>query len=436
MPARGACQAHGPNRTGFPWGLGSDTSSHEMLCGVDLLSTGQAAALRRRLRNKRVGCLTHASAVDRRGRRSLDVLEELGASCTVVFSPEHGLDGVDQAEVAIADDSSGYTSRPRCKVVSLYGGTRESLIPPDDVLAETDILVIDLVDIGSRYYTYVWTAWLALKAASQRGVHTVVLDRPNPISGDPCTIEGAPQEPEFLSFVGLEPIPIRHALSLGEILCYLGEAAGLGLGAQGALSVVRATGWERHRTAEAWGRPFVPPSPNIPTLETALVYPGACLLEGTNLSEGRGTTSPFQTVGAPFVDSERLAADLLAFGVSGALVRPVSFRPMFGKHANQVCHGVMVHVTDTTLFRPVATYVALIALARAQAGDQFEFLPRAYEYESSRIAFDLLAGTSRLRVAMQQGATAQEAVQLIVPVDPIWREIVATAEQRANSANP
>src|SRR5664280_212540 len=405
-----------------------------MLCGIDLLFAGQAAALRRRLRNSKVGCLTHAAAVDRRGIPTLDVLEELGANYSVIFSPEHGLEGVAQAQEAVPNEGSAYAHRLGSKVVSLYGSQFESLTPADEILSETDILVVDLVDVGSRFYTYVWSAWLALQAAARRGIHAVVLDRPNPISGGPASLEGTPQTAEFLSFVGLEPLPIRHALTIGELLCYLAHRAGLTLGPQGALSIVRPSGWERHRTAQAWGRPFVAPSPNMPTLETALVYPGACLLEGTNLSEGRGTTLPFQTVGAPFLDGERLVSDLLSQGVPGAWVRPVSFRPAFDKYVNEVCHGVMIHVTDPTIFRPVATYVALIALARAQAEEKFEFLSRVYEFESSRLAFDLLTGSSQARLSILQGARAADVVQLVAPVDSSWRTVVAESELRADSA--
>ena len=405
-----------------------------MLCGIDLLFTGQVAALRRKLRTSKVGCLTQCAAVDRRGVRTLDVLEELGATYSVIFSPEHGLDGMAQAEEPVLDRASAAGSRWGSKVASLYGTTSDSLAPSDEALSVADVLVIDLLDVGSRYFTYAWSAWLALQAAARRGVHTVVLDRPNPISGDPLTLEGTPQKPDFLSFVGLEPIPIRHAMTLGELLCHLADRAGLPLGPQGALSVVRATGWERHRTAHAWGRPFVPPSPNMPTLESALVYPGACLVEGTNLSEGRGTTLPFQTVGAPFLDGDRLASELVAQGVPGAWVRPVTFKPTFDKHAGQICQGVMIHVTDPSIFRPVATYVALIALARTQAPEAFDFLTRVYEFEATRIAFDLLTGSSEARLSMLAGSRIADTVELVAPVDPSWKALVAEAELRADSA--
>jgi len=319
-------------------------------------------------------------------------------------------------------------------MMSLYGKTVETLSPTDDQLSMIDVLVVDLVDVGSRYYTYVWTALMAMRAAARRGVHTVVLDRPNPISGHPDTVEGAPQQPEFLSFVGLEPIPIRHAMTIGEILSSIAERDQLTLGPDGVLGVVGTAGWERFRTATSWARPFVAPSPNMPTVETALVYPGACLLEGTNLSEGRGTTQPFQCVGAPFVDEEKLAKQLVEYGVVGALVRPHVFRPTFGKFAGEVCRGVMIHVTDAMLFRPVATYTALIALAHAQAKEQFEFLTRPYEFESSRLAFDLLSGSSALREAILADRSTEDIVSLTAPVAPEQRPDFREFEARLQRA--
>lgn len=401
-----------------------------MLCGVDQLLAGPLSTLRRRIRSSRVGLLTHAASIDRRGRHTRDVLEELGVSLRVLFAPEHGLEADAQAEVPVATQERTEGDAAAPAVVSLYGKTREELAPRPEQLAELDLLVIDLADVGSRYYTYVWTALLAARAAREANVHTIVLDRPNPISGDPTTLEGAPQEAEFLSFVGLEPLPIRHALTLGEILALFFERDGHALGAEGALSVAPVLGWERHRTAQAWGRPFVMPSPNMPSLETALVYPGGCLVEGTNLSEGRGTTAPFQMVGAPFLDGHALAKSLTEVGVPGALVRPVTFRPTFEKHAGERCHGVMVHVANPDLFRPVATYLALIALAHAQAPDRFEFRTSPYEFETTIPAFDLLTGSARAREAVLSGARPEDLAELVAPVEPAWREKVAEAEAR------
>jgi uncharacterized protein YbbC (DUF1343 family) len=399
-----------------------------MLTGIDQLSGNQFSNLRRKLRDQRVGVLTHAAAVDRRGRSTLSVLEELGVTPRVIFAPEHGLSATAQAEEAVASLAAGEGNS--VPVISLYGSSKEELSPREAQLNEIELLLIDLQDIGSRYYTYVWTALLAVRAARAAGVHTVVLDRPNPISGDPTTIEGAPQSPEFLSFVGLEPLPVRHALTLGEILALFSERDGASLGPDGALSVVPTRGWERLRTAEAWGRPFVPTSPNIPTLETALVYPGACLVEGTNLSEGRGTTTPFQIVGAPFLDGVELCRQLEAIGILGAWVRPVSFRPSFEKHAGQLCHGVMLHVTNPQMFRPFATYLALIAAARRLAPEQFAFRESAYEFETERKAFDLLTGSDKARRAILDGATPEAVVAEVSTVDASFRDLVFESETR------
>ncbi|MFO7180920.1 MAG: DUF1343 domain-containing protein [Pseudomonadota bacterium] len=405
-----------------------------MWCGIDQLYSGKLPALRRRLRDARLGVLTHAAAVDRRGLATLDVLEELGIIPRLVFAPEHGLDGIAQAEEPVDPEADGTTARTGAPVISLYGRTREELTPRAEHLAELDVLLIDLADVGSRYYTYVWTALLAARAARAQGVHVVVLDRPNPISGDPSTLEGAPQAEGFLSFVGLEPLPIRHALTVAEILTLFLEQDGAPLGPDGAISVVPTLGWERHRTAEAWGRPFVPPSPNMPTLEAALVYPGGCLVEGTNLSEGRGTTTPFQVVGAPFLDGKKLAQALLQTGVPGAWVRPVSFRPTFEKHAGSICHGVMLHVTNPRLFRPVATYLTLITLAHRMAPEAFAFRRTPYEFETEIPAFDLLTGSDRARRAILEAAPPEDVVAEVAPVDAGYSALVLEAEARLERA--
>jgi uncharacterized protein YbbC (DUF1343 family) len=402
-----------------------------MLWGIDRLSGGHLANLRRRLRGADVAVLTHAAAVDRRGRSLLAVLEELGIEPRVVFTPEHGFDPIAQAEEPVAEEDGPAASG---RVVSLYGKTRESLAPTAAQLEGLQTLVIDLADVGSRYYTYVWTALLAARAAANAGVHTVVLDRPNPISGDVSLIEGAPQREGFLSFVGLEPLPIRHSMTLGEIVAHFFERDGRPLGQDGALSVVTVLGWERMRTAAAWDRPFVLPSPNMPSVETALVYPGGCLVEGTNLSEGRGTTVPFQMVGAPFLRAEDLAESMRAASLPGVLVRPTSFRPTFDKFAGQICHGVMLHVTDAATFRPVTTYLSLLAAARAQAPENFELRTTPYEFEENIPAFDLLTGSPAAREALLSGASAESLIDLVTPVPPLWADVVRDMEALVNGA--
>ncbi len=362
------------------------------------------------------------------------VLEQLGVHPRVLFTPEHGLDGSAQAQVAVSSPERDKDDEWSRQVISLYGETKESLSPTAEQLDGIDILVIDLADVGSRYYTYVWTALLAARVAAAAGVHTLLLDRPNPISGDLKLTEGAPQAEGFTSFVGLEPVPIRHGLTAGELLAHFLSADGKDLGHEGALSIVPTRGWERHATARRWGRPFVPPSPNMPTVETALVYPGGCFLEGTNLSEGRGTTTPFQSVGAPFLNAGTLTEAMRDQALPGLMVRPHSFEPTFDKHAGKLCHGVMLHVTDERLFRPVETYLTLIQIAHQQAPEKFAFSTEPYEFETEIPAFDLLTGSDKARQAIVDGAAADEVVRLITPVPDEWLDIAASAEGRAADA--
>src|SRR4051812_32323181 len=253
------------------------------------------------------------------------------------------------------------------RIVSLYGESLEDLSPKPADLAGLDVVVIDLQDVGARYYTFVWTAVLVARACRDAGVRVVVLDRPNPIGS---AIEGRLQEKGFLSFVGLERVPIRHGRTLGEITRWQVPE----------VRVVACEGISRDAHATSWDRAFVMPSPNMPTYETALVYPGGCLLEGTNLSDGRGTTRPFEITGAPWLDGRRLADALAKTGLPGFVARPLSFEPTFHKHAKQTCGGVQIHVTDVASFLPVATYVALIALAHHAHPEHFRFRTERYEF--------------------------------------------------------
>ena len=399
-----------------------------MRLGLDRLPS---LPLVERLREKRVGLLAHPASVDRRLRHISAVLEELSIRPVVIFGPEHGYGGEAQDMVGVPDARDEATGAP---IVSLYGDNFDDLIPPDRWLREIDVLLVDLADVGSRYYTFVWTALLAARAAARVGVHTVILDRPNPIGGDAGQTEGALQQAGFFSFVGLEPVPIRHALTLGEIVAHFLAKDGLPLGAEGALSIVPVEGWARPSLANTWDRPFVAPSPNMPTLDTALVYPGGCLIEGTNLSEGRGTTRPFEIVGAPFIDGRRLARELEATGLPGFVARPLTFLPTFHKHAGKVCGGVQIHVTDASAFRPVATYVALIALAHAQAKGEFRFRTERYEFVDHIPAIDLLTGSSEARLAIEKGEPARDVAESVSRVGADWQTERAAALEAARRA--
>lgn len=383
------------------------------------------------MRGARAGVLAHPASVSRELVHIADILESLAIRPALLFGPEHGYGGEAQDMIGVPSATDARSGAP---IISLYGDQFDDLSPSPEHLASIDLLVIDLADIGSRYYTFVWTALLALRAAARASVHTVLLDRPNPISGDPASIEGATQKPGFLSFVGLEPVPIRHALTPGEIVALFAHRDGLSLGPDGALSIVGIEGWDRSSLAGAWDRPFIIPSPNMPTAETALVYPGGCLLEGTNLSEGRGTTRPFEIVGAPWIDGRRLANDLASTGFQGFIARPLTFRPTFQKHAGEVCGGVQIHVTRPDLFRPVAVYTALIAFARRQNEDRFRFRTERYEYIDTIPALDLLTGSDEARRAMENGGDPVAIANAVSTADPAWPDIMAEASRLCRSA--
>jgi uncharacterized protein YbbC (DUF1343 family) len=389
-----------------------------MRTGLDRLATHPH--LGATLRAARVGLLAHPASVDRRLVHVRSVLETLGVKVALVFGPEHGYGGEaqDMIGVAHARDSFGTPIR------SLYGSRFEDLSPEAEDLAQIDVLVVDLQDVGARYYTFVWTAVLAMRACARAGVRTLVLDRPNPIGGDPTRIEGRRQSQPFCSFVGLEPIPVRHSLTLGEIVAWRAEVEGV---APDLVQVLAVAGIDRQEHAAAWDRPFVPPSPNMPRYETALVYPGGCLIEGTNLSEGRGTTLPFEIVGAPWIDGSRLADELHALRLPGYRARPITFQPSFHKHAACLCGGVQIHVTDPEEFRPLATYLALVTLARAQKPDLFVFRTATYEFRDDVPAFDLLTGDAEARERIIRGDEPLQVADAISSVDSTDRALITTA---------
>jgi uncharacterized protein YbbC (DUF1343 family) len=368
----------------------------------------------------RVGLLAHSASVDRRLVHARRILHELGVRVVMAFGPEHGYGGGAQDMVGVADACDPFGTPVR----SLYGGDVEGLSPSPEDLATLDVMVIDLQDVGARYYTFVWTAVLAMRACARAGVRVLVLDRPNPLGGDTSRIEGRRQKPTYCSFVGLEPVAVRHALTIGEIVAWCAEVEGT---ADELVRVLGVDGLERDRHASAWDRPFVMPSPNMPSYETAMVYPGGCLIEGTNLSEGRGTTRPFEIVGAPWIDGAKLAEDWNALGLVGARARPVTFQPTFHKFAGAVCGGVQIHVTDPMSFRPFATYLALVALARAQNPSRFAFRTDEYEFRDDVPAFDLLTGDAEARVRIGRGDLAIDVAESVAAVDDADREIVARA---------
>jgi uncharacterized protein YbbC (DUF1343 family) len=347
------------------------------------------------LRGLSVGLVAHPASVDAGLRHAAELLAAApGVRLAVLFGPEHGLYGQDQDLIGVPDQRDPLWGLP---VHSLYGGSFDSLSPTDEQLRGLDALVIDLQDVGSRYYTFQATMLLCLEAASRRKLLTVVLDRPNPLGGE--AVEGPALRPGFESFVGLHPIATRHGLTIGELARLYRAERGL----SGELVVVPCEGWRRGMDFEATGLPWVLPSPNLPTVETAFVYPGQCLLEGTSLSEGRGTTRPFELCGAPWASARRLAERLGAEALPGVVFRPASFRPTFHKFAGQTCGGVQLHVVDRAAFRPVRTGLAVLAALREQCGERFAWRREPYEFVADRPAVDLLFGSDRERLALDAG---------------------------------
>jgi uncharacterized protein YbbC (DUF1343 family) len=358
--------------------------------GLDRVAAGDEAVLKL-LRGRKLGLLAHPASVDRRLRHAHAVLRAAGCDVRALFGPEHGYGGEAQDMIAVGSEQGAGA----LAVHSLYGASEEDLYPRDEWLRGLDAVVVDLQDVGSRYYTFVWTAACLLRRAAPLGVEVIVLDRPNPLGG--VRVEGGPQRPGYRSFVGLHDIAVRHGMTIGE-LCKLAVAED-GLDA-GCLTVVPMQGWRRELEFEGCGLPWVLPSPNMPTLDTARVYPGGCLLEGTNLSEGRGTTRPFEIFGAPFLDGGELARRV---AVEGAVLRPLSFTAAFHKHAGKRCGGVQVHVVDAQRFEPYALYSRLIAAAREICSDAFAWRAESYEFVRDRPAIDLLTGGPEFRECVDHG---------------------------------
>jgi len=364
------------------------------------------------LRGRRVGLLVNPTAVDATLRHAADLLTERpGLNVTALFGPEHGVRGDAQDMIDVSGDRDARTGLP---VHSLYGHDVASLTPTAAMLDEIDVLVYDVQDIGSRYYTFVWTMVLAMRACAAAGKAFIVLDRPNPIGG--VRYEGGAIAPGYDSFVGLVSCPNRHGLTAGEIARWRNAEENLDLD----LTVLELGGWRRDD--DLGGLPWVMPSPNMPTVDTALVYPGMCLVEGTELSEGRGTTRPFELVGAPFLDPYRLAAALDAEQLPGVAFRPVVFTPTFQKHARVACGGVQLHVSNRQVFRPYLTGVALLRAAWQVGDGAAVWRRRAYEFVADLPAIDLLAGSGLVRALVEAGAPLAEIAATWADDEAAWAE--------------
>jgi uncharacterized protein YbbC (DUF1343 family) len=368
----------------------------------------------RELRGARIGLVANPSSVTPDLVHAAIALKSSRAfKLVALFGPEHGIWANAQDLVEVEDSRDPVTGLP---VHSLYGKTR---VPTSGMLSSLDALVVDLQDVGARYYTFIYTMLHCLEACARDRRRLVVLDRPNPIGG--TAVEGNVLDPAYRSFVGLHPLPARHGMTVGELALLFREELGLIVD----LRVVPMKGWRREMHFEDTGLPWVQPSPNMPSVGTAFVYPGACLVEGTNLSEGRGTTRPFELVGAPWLDPWALARDLEKEKLPGVRFRPTFFEPTFHKHAGRVCGGVQIHVTDRGRFPAFLAYLCLIAHARRQNPARFTWRDPPYEYEYLKRPIDILCGTDRLRKAIEEGLSPRKLV-------PEWiAELAAFRRRRA-----
>jgi uncharacterized protein YbbC (DUF1343 family) len=355
--------------------------------GLDVLM----AADLKELRGARVGILSHQASVDIRLRHIISLLHARNTQITAIYAPEHGLWGTAQDQVEIDPSRESILNVP---IFSLYGKHRS---PTEEMLAGIDILICDLQDIGSRYYTFIWTMALAMQACAKTGKKFIVLDRPNPING--VDMEGPVLDLHFASFVGLYPVPVRHGMTIGEIALWLNGRMKLGAD----LTIIRMKGWKRSMYFEETGLPWVLPSPNMPTVDTAVVYPGGCLIEGTNLSEGRGTTRPFELLGAPFINPESLAGILNRENLPGVTFRSCRFDPTFHKFQGDSCGGVQIHVQDRRTFKPFLTTLTLIQRCFDLHETKFAWRDPPYEYERVKLPFDILCGTDTIREAIESG---------------------------------
>ncbi len=356
---------------------------------------------------RRVGLVANPTSVTRALVHAADLLHAApGVRLVALFGPEHGVRGDAQYMAAVGAERDLRTGLP---VHSLYGDTPASLRPTREQLDGLDVLVFDVQDVGARYYTYQATMLLCMEAAAEAGKAFVVLDRPNPIGG--VLVEGPGLRPGFESFCGLHDVAVRHGLTVGELAALFREERRLDL----ELTVIPCRGWRRRFSFRDTGLAWIQPSPNMPTPETALVYPGMCLLEGTNLSEGRGTTKPFELFGAPWLDGHRLAEDLAREGLPGIRFRPASFVPASDKHAGVRCHGVELVVHDPARFSAFRTGLAGVVHARRQDPARFAWRTEAYEFVEGVPAFDLLCGSAREREAVEAGATVSEMSRAFAP---------------------
>jgi len=349
------------------------------------------------LKSARVALICNQASVDYTLHHAADLLSEHSqVNLRALFGPQHGIRGDVQDNMIETEHS--IDRKTGLPIYSLYSETRE---PTEAMLQNLDVLIFDMQDVGCRIYTFAYTMANCMAAARKFGKKVIVCDRPNPINGR--QVEGNVLEPDHASFVGLFPIPTRHGMTIGELACLFNEEFDIGCD----LHVVQMTGWKRSHWLDDTDTPWVLPSPNMPTLDTATVFPGAVHFEGTQMSEGRGTTRPFELIGAPYIDPDEYANALNQMELPGVFFRSCIFRPTFQKHAGLSCGGVQIHVINREEFEPVITGIAMVKVAYDLYGSEFRWKEPPYEYVYDRNPFDVIAGTSSIRQAFEQGTTLE-----------------------------
>lgn len=365
------------------------------------------------LDGSRVGLIVNPASISSRFEHAADLFHQHPRiKLTALFGPQHGIRGETQDNMI--EWPTFRDKRTTLPAYSLYGETRK---PTAEMLADVDVLVFDIQDVGTRVYTFVYTMALAMQAARECGKRFIVLDRPNPIGG--VQIEGDILESEFQSFVGMFPIPMRHGMTIGELALMFNREFGIGC----ELEIVKMEGWRRATWYEDTKLPWVMPSPNMPTVDTAVVYPGSVMFEGTNVSEGRGTTRPFEIIGAPYIEPDALIGELKKANLPGVVFRPLHFQPTFHKFAGELCGGIQLHVIDRKAFKPVITGVAIISAIRRLYPHRFEWKQPPYEYVYDRLPFDAINGSSRLREQIEAGSP-------LPGIEESWREALSDFAQR------
>lgn len=366
----------------------------KILLGIEKLCEQRADLIK----GRKVGLVCNQASVDHELRHTADVLKSVeGSKLTTLFGPQHGIRGdVQDNMIETPHTLDPETGLP---VYSLYSETRE---PTEEMLRDVDVLVCDLQDVGCRIYTFVYTIANCMRVASRLGKLVVVCDRPNPIGG--VAVEGNVLESGFESFVGQFRLPTRHGMTAGELSKMFNEHWGIGCD----LEIVKMDGWSRELWFDETDAPWVLPSPNMPTLDSATVFPGTVHLEGTQVSEGRGTTRPFELVGAPYVEASEFARRLEAIGLPGVRFRPNNFLPTFQKHAGATCGGVQIHVLERLELRPVITGLAVVKTCFELYGEDFRWKEPPYEYVFDKNPFDVISGTDRLRISIERGDSLED----------------------------